>query len=193
MFAARWIGRRLLAPATWIALLALMVVEAACGAEPPAPPSTVTSVDLSRYAGKWYEIARIPNRFQQDCVGNVTATYKTREDGRIDVLNACEQKDGETKSADGIAKIVDPSTNAKLKVSFVSFFGYRPFWGDYWILGLGRDYEYAVVGSPDRKYGWILAASSPSRISESSRRPVRCFERRGSIPIVSSRVKGTEA
>jgi apolipoprotein D and lipocalin family protein len=150
--------RRMFALAIGTASLASMIVAGtAYGAEEPAPPSTVASVDLSRYVGKWYEIARIPNRFQTDCVGNVMATYKIREDGRIDVLNECEQKDGTIKKAEGIAKVVDPSTNAKLKVSFVSFFGYRPFWGDYWILGLGPDYEYAVVGSPDRKYGWILA------------------------------------
>ncbi len=150
-------GLKMFAPVIGMAALALMVIGGAKGAEQPAPPSTVAFVDLSRYVGKWYEIARIPNRFQKDCVGNVTATYRLREDGRIDVLNECAQKDGKTKSAEGMAKIVDPSTNAKLKVSFVSFFGFRPFWGDYWILGLGPDYEYAVVGSPDRKYGWILA------------------------------------
>ena len=158
MIAARRVWRRMFALAIGTVALALMVVAgSAYGAEEPARPSTVASVDLSRYVGKWYEIARIPNRFQKDCVGNVMATYRIREDGRLDVLNECEQKGGTIKKAEGIAKIVDPSTNAKLKVSFVSFFGYRPFWGDYWIVGLGPDYEYADVGSPDRKYGWILS------------------------------------
>lgn len=158
MIAARMAWQWMFAPAIGTVALALMVVAGATkGAKEPARPATVASVDLSRYVGKWYEIARTPNRFQEDCVGNVMATYSIREDGRIDVLNECEQKGGTIKRAKGIAKIVDPSTNAKLKVSFVSFFGYRPFWGDYWILGLGPDYEYAVVGSPDRKYGWILS------------------------------------
>jgi len=176
MIAVRLAWRWMFAWAIGTAALALMVVAgAANGAEEPVPPSTVASVDLTHYAGKWYEIARIPNRFQKDCVGNVMATYKIREDGRIDVLNECQQKGGTIKKAEGIAKIVDPSTNAKLKVSFVSFFGYRPFWGDYWILGLGPDYEYAVVGSPDREYGWILARDPhpDPRIVEEARSVLR--------------------
>jgi len=176
MIAVRLAWRWMFAWAIGTAALALMVVAgAANGAEEPVPPSTVASVDLTHYAGKWYEIARIPNRFQKDCVGNVMATYKIREDGRIDVLNECQQKGGTIKKAEGIAKIVDPSTNAKLKVSFVSFFGYRPFWGDYWILGLGPDYEYAVVGSPDREYGWILARDPhpDPRIVEEARMVLR--------------------
>ena len=176
MITSRGVWRRMFALAIGTAALALMVVAgAAKGAEERARPSTVASVDLSRYVGTWYEIARIPNRFQKDCVGNVMATYKIREDGRIDVLNECEPKGGTIKKAEGIAKIVDPSTNAKLKVSFVSFFGYRPFWGDYWILGLGPDYEYAVVGSPDRKYGWILARDPhpDPRIVEEARTVLR--------------------
>jgi apolipoprotein D and lipocalin family protein len=120
-------------------------------------PETVSKVDLKKYAGLWYEIAKIPNNFQDQCVGNTTAEYMLQEDGRIKVINSCLDEDGEIDKADGIAKVVDKKTNSKLEVSFVSFLGIRPFWGDYWIIGLDDNYEYAVVGSPDRKYGWILA------------------------------------
>ncbi len=119
-------------------------------------PETVGYVDLERYAGLWYEIAKIPNRFQKKCVGETTALYTIRADGKIDVLNSCVDKNGKTIEAKGIARVVDESSNARLKVSFVKFLGIRLFWGDYWIIGLGSEYEYAIVGTKDRKYGWIL-------------------------------------
>ena len=121
------------------------------------PLQAVASVDLQRYAGTWYEIARVPNRFQDQCSRGTTAEYKLREDGRLDVVNRCLDEDGNLDEAKGLAKIVDPDSNAKLKVSFVSFLGWRPFWGDYWVIGLDPDYRWAVVGTPDREYGWVLA------------------------------------
>jgi apolipoprotein D and lipocalin family protein len=119
---------------------------------------TVESVDLDRYVGEWFEIARYPNRFQQKCVGDVRATYTRRADGRIDVVNRCHTASGETSAA-GVAKIVDARTSAKLKVRFApAFLSLLPFvWGDYWILGLADDYSWALVGSPDREYLWILS------------------------------------
>ena len=121
------------------------------------PVTPVANVDLTRYAGTWYEIAKIPNRFQEQCVRGTTAEYSLREDGRITVLNSCFKEDGGRDEAEGVAKIEDSVTNARLKVSFVSFLGWRPFWGDYWVIGLDADYGWAIVGTPDRKYGWILA------------------------------------
>ena len=126
-------------------------------AQESRPPKTVNRVDLKRYAGLWYEIARIPNRFQKQCAWGVTAEYVLRSDGRIDVVNRCHRSGGEIDEAKGLARIEDKASNARLKVSFFSIIGWRPVWGDYWIIGLGNDYEYALVGSPDRKYGWILA------------------------------------
>lgn len=120
-------------------------------------PIPVDSVRLDKYAGLWYEIAKIPNRFQRKCAGNTTAQYTLREDGRIDVVNRCAREDGKIIEAKGIAKIVDTRSNAKLKVSFVRFVGISLFWGDYWIVGLDKDYRYAVVGTPSREYGWILS------------------------------------
>jgi len=118
---------------------------------------TVSHVDLDRYIGTWYEIARLPNWFQDQCTGNVTADYKRLDDGDIEVVNRCLDEDGMIDEAHGVARIVDTSTNAKLEVSFVSVFGWNLFWGDYWIFGLGDEYEYAVVGMPSRKYAWILS------------------------------------
>ena len=119
----------------------------------------VSSVDLSRYVGRWYEIARLPNRFEKKCADSVTATYALRPDGKIDVVNRCRKSSGEYTTAKGKAKIVDKKTNAKLKVTF-----FWPFYGDYWILDLGSNYEYAVVGDPSREYLWIL--SRTPRIEE---------------------------
>jgi len=118
---------------------------------------TVNQVDLEKYTGLWYEIARIPNRFQKQCAKNTTAEYSLREDGKIKVVNRCLKENGEVDDITGIAKIADPVTNAKLKVSFVRFLGISLFWADYWIIGLAEDYRWAIVGTPSRKYGWILA------------------------------------
>lgn len=114
----------------------------------------VQSVDLTRYTGRWYEIARLPNSFQKKCADTVTANYTMRADGKIEVLNRCRKASGEYTTAKGKAKITDKKTNAKLKVTF-----FWPFYGDYWILDLGPNYEYAVVGEPGRKYLWILSRS----------------------------------
>ena len=122
---------------------------------PGSEPETVAAVDLERYMGLWYEFARLPNDFQSQCVANTTAEYTLRDDGRVDVVNRCETDDG-VDEAEGIARVVEGSANAKLEVSFVRILGFSLFWGDYWIIGLGDDYEFAVVGHPERKYGWLL-------------------------------------
>lgn len=105
------------------------------------PLAALPSVDLAKYAGQWYEIARLPNRFEKKCISSVTATYTLRADGKIDVLNQCKKASGEFETAKGKAKVVDVTSNAKLKVTF-----FWPFYGDYWILDLGANYEYSVVG-----------------------------------------------
>ena len=117
------------------------------------PLQTVASVDLSCYVGTWYEIANYPQRFQKGCTGT-TATYSLGDDGEIKVVNRCRKGSlrGEEDTAEGRARVVDATTNAKLEVSF-----FRPFWGDYWIIDLAEDYGYAVVGHPGRDYLWILS------------------------------------
>jgi apolipoprotein D and lipocalin family protein len=113
----------------------------------------VDHVDLDRYLGTWYEIASYPAWFQKNCTA-VTAEYSLRDDGLIRVVNSCRKGslDGPLKRSTGRAKVVDQTTNAKLKVSF-----FGPFWGDYWIVDLDPEYRWAVVGVPSRKYLWILS------------------------------------
>ncbi|MDR3764272.1 MAG: lipocalin family protein [Acidobacteriota bacterium] len=137
-------------------LLGVLVACAACfAAAAPAPNNdlpTVAYVDLHRYLGRWYEIARYPNRFEKDGDRDITATYSLRPDGRIAVLNASAHANGKPETASGWAKVDDAKSNAKLRVTF-----FWPFFGNYWILELGQNYEYAVVGEPARKYLWILS------------------------------------
>ena len=113
---------------------------------------TVSSVDLTRYVGKWYEIARYPNWFEKAYVTDVTAEYTARQDGKITVVNSCRRADGTIKTSKGEATVEDQETHAKLKVTF-----FKPFYGKYWVIDLAADYSYAVVGEPTRKYLWILS------------------------------------
>ena len=146
------------------------------GAQPVVVP--VPSVELNRYVGGWYEIARIPNRFQRQCARHTIAVYSLRPDGRLSVLNQCIKRSGNVDQATGVAKVVDPVSNSRLKVSLVSFLGWRPFWGDYWVIGLDHDYRWAVVGSPDRRYGWVL--SRTPRLDDASMASIReLLERQG--------------
>ena len=135
-----------------ITVITSTVLGCAAGVNRKSELEVVGAVDLSRYAGRWYEIARLPNRFEKKCADSVTATYTLRSDGKVDVVNRCRKANGEYTTAKGKAKIVDKKTNAKLKVTF-----FWPFYGDYWILDLGSNYEYAVVGAPNRDYLWILS------------------------------------
>jgi apolipoprotein D and lipocalin family protein len=139
-------------PERLLAFLALFALSA-CAQQPPLP--TVDRVDLDRYLGTWFEIARYPAPFQAGCVAT-SATYSPHEDGGIRVMNRClaGSLEGELREAEGRARIVDQDTNAKLKVSF-----FWPFYGDYWVLALGDDYGWALVGEPSRKYLWLLSRS----------------------------------
>ena len=118
-----------------------------------SPLTVVESVDLQRYLGKWYEIASYPAWFQKGCTAS-TADYRLLPDGRIQVTNSCRKGslDGKLKESKGKAEVVDTATNAKLKVWF-----FWPFKGNYWIIDLDPDYQWAVVGEPSRKYLWILS------------------------------------
>jgi lipocalin/uncharacterized protein YbjT (DUF2867 family)/ligand-binding SRPBCC domain-containing protein len=154
-------ARRRVAPrwAVAVALVAATTVQSpAAQAQAPPQVRAVSFVDLDRYAGDWFEIARYPNRFQRQCVGDVRATYARRPDGRVEVVNRCRVGEGETE-ARGVARVVDERTFAKLKVRFApAWLSWLPMvWGDYWIIGLAPDYSWAVVGDPGRDYLWILA------------------------------------
>jgi apolipoprotein D and lipocalin family protein len=145
--------KRIIAQIAVLISLALFVGCKDMGKEPLSPLTTVSHVDLNRYMGEWYEIARYPNSFQKGCVGS-KATYTLLDDGKVSVLNECYDGSfsGKLRSAKGKAWVIDKNTNAKLKVSF-----FWPFSGDYWIIDLGNNYKYAVVGHPKRKYLWILS------------------------------------
>ena len=116
-------------------------------------PSVVSSVDLNRYKGLWYEIARLPNFFERK-LKCTSATYTLREDGRITVLNKGNYLSDPKKSTSskGVAWIPDKKYPAKLKVQF-----FWPFSGDYWIMDLDKEYGYVLVGDPSAKYLWILS------------------------------------
>lgn len=130
----------------------LFVMLSGCASKHP-PLATVDHVDLERYLGTWYEIARYPAPFQEGCVAT-SAAYSERDGGGIRVINRClvETLDGEQREAEGRAKIVDEDSDAKLKVTF-----FWPFYGDYWVLGLGEGYDWALIGEPSRRYLWILS------------------------------------
>ncbi len=124
------------------------------------PLEVVPEVDLNRYMGTWYEIARLPNWFQKKCASDVAATYTLNDDGTITVVNRCRKENGEISEAEGRAKLArKDGPNSKLKVrfapGFLSVFSF--VWGDYWIILLAPDYSYAVIGDPARKYLWILS------------------------------------
>jgi apolipoprotein D and lipocalin family protein len=122
---------------------------------------TISQVDLARYAGTWYEIARLPMWFQRHCVDS-KAIYSTRPGGKIGVHNECITDTGGIDQVDGMATVVDQETNARLQVVFENWFA-RLFgssrMGNYWILDLDPDYRTSLVGTPDRRYLWILSRS----------------------------------
>ncbi|MEO8522321.1 MAG: lipocalin family protein [Acidobacteriota bacterium] len=139
-------------------LVTVMLMTSAQG-QPATPVRTVPAVDLGRYLGDWFEIARFPNKFQNQCAGDVVASYARRPDGRISVVNRCRTSDGGRTEAEGVARVEDTATFSKLKVRFApAWLSFLPMvWGDYWIIGLAADYSWAVVGSPDREFLWILS------------------------------------
>lgn len=142
------------------ALLALGMLLSATVASAAAPVRSVPALDMGRYAGQWHEIAHLPVSFQKKCVGDITATYALRADGRISVHNACRTGDGGHIAAEGVARPV-PDEPGQLQVRFVpDWLAWVPLvWADYWVIALDPDYQWAVVGDPDRKYLWILSRS----------------------------------
>ena len=138
-----------------ILMVALCAVSFA-GCKPSNPPDTVPFVDVQRYVGTWYELARYPQFFEKGLVG-VTAEYALQDDGTVSVTNRGHKGalDGPDSSIHGVATVVDTTTNAKLSVKFDPFPA-SLFPGDYWIIELGENYEYAVVSDPKRVTLWIL-------------------------------------
>lgn len=142
-----------------LAAISILAVSAFAQKKNENDLQTVSSVDLKQYSGTWYEIARYPNKFQDQCVGNTTATYTIKKENKIEVLNQCVKENGTVDKAKGEARIIDKNTNAKLEVrfapKFLSFIS--AVWGDYWIIDLDENYKYAAIGDPKREYFWILS------------------------------------
>lgn len=141
-------------------IVALLSTTMAAMADAREPLELVDSLDLDRYQGRWYEIARLPNRFQDQCAGEVSANYERLEDGRVQVTNRCRKPDGSWSEVQGIARRDSSDARAAaLEVRFAPrWLSFLPFvWGDYRVMALDDDYRHSLVGSDDRKYLWILA------------------------------------
>jgi apolipoprotein D and lipocalin family protein len=146
-------------------LFAVVVIICLCACagpgafDPAKAPPTVARVELSRYGGTWYEIARMPLWFQRNCLRS-QATYGLLETGEVSVLNECDTEGGGKESIRGSARVVDAKTNARLEVRFDNWFSVfipsQPQ-GNYWILYLDDGYQTVIVGTPDRKTLWIMA------------------------------------
>lgn len=147
----------------------LLAVAASSWAQAPLPAltafSAVEHVDWQRYAGQWYELARLPNSFQRKCASDVIAQYSVTPENNLQVVNLCRRDDGATDSATGEARKV-AGDQGRLKVRFAPrWLSWVPLvWGDYWVLALDDDYQTALVGTPDHEYLWLLSRT-PQRSS----------------------------
>ncbi|PUE12459.1 lipocalin family protein [Limnohabitans sp. T6-20] len=148
------IPRQCLASALWVWLALTGIAQAEL-----APLQTVPSVDVPRYMGTWYEIAKYPNWFQKKCTSSTQATYSLQADGRVQVLNRCKTDKAEWSEALGAARQIGGPTSAQLKVRFTpEWLSFIPMvWGDYWIIDLDPQYQWVLVSEPRREYLWVLS------------------------------------
>lgn len=137
-----------------------------------AVPEPLKAVEVDRYLGRWYELARYEAGFQKDCEA-VTADYSLKAPGQIKVINSCRKGavDGKAEQATGKAKIVKGSNNAKLRVSF-----FGPFYGDYWVLDRAEDYSWSIVGEPSGRYLWLLHRQPNPGAAEIARMKARAAQ-----------------
>lgn len=148
--------------------LVLICTALEVNAQAPAPVKSIPTIEISRYMGNWYEIAKFPNWFQRKCAQNTLATYELINPQQIQVRNQCQTDTGEMIQATGLARPRANGQPSQLEVRFApSWLSWLPVvWGDYWILDLDADYQVAAVGDPARNYLWIL--SRTPQISEAS-------------------------
>jgi apolipoprotein D and lipocalin family protein len=142
----------------WVPLAS---AQAPSGEITPAPLEAIASLDVPRYMGTWYEVAKYPNWFQKRCIANTSATYAVQSNGMLQVLNRCQKEDGSMSEALGAAKQVGDANSPKLEVRFApAWLSFLPFvWGNYWVIDLDPQYQLAAVSEPSRKYLWILSRS----------------------------------
>jgi apolipoprotein D and lipocalin family protein len=154
----QWLVIGLTAATLQLASLKAAAQTAATPATLPAV-ATIAVLDVPRYMGTWYEIAKFPNRFQAKCVANTRARYLAQTDGSVQVLNSCITADGSTIDALGLAKQVGAATSPKLEVRFApAWLSWLPMvWGDYWVIDLDADYQLAAVSDAKREYLWVLS------------------------------------
>ena len=134
--------------------------SAGVSAQTPTPAlTTVASIDVPRYMGTWYEVAKFPNRFQKMCVRNTQATYSLQADGTVRVVNRCTMSDGTSKEAEGAARQIGPATSPKLQVRFApAWLYFLPWvWGNYWVIDLDPNYQWVAVSEPEREFLWVLS------------------------------------
>jgi apolipoprotein D and lipocalin family protein len=150
---------RLLALLIWQMVALTAMAQTASPSTSPAPIVTIAKLDVPRYMGTWYEIAKFPNRFQTKCVANTRARYLLQTDGSVQVLNSCMTADGSSIDALGLAKQIGDATSPKLQVRFApAWLSLLPMvWGDYWVIDLDADYQLAAVSDATREYLWVLS------------------------------------
>jgi apolipoprotein D and lipocalin family protein len=149
-----WGGRAL-----WLALTLIAFTASSPAQAEAALLQTVPAVNVPRYMGTWYEIAKYPNWFQKKCASSTQATYSLLADGQVQVLNRCKTASGEWSEALGAARQIGAKDSPRLKVRFApAWLSFIPMvWGDYWIIALDPDYQWVVVSEPKREYLWILS------------------------------------
>lgn len=163
-----------------VALLLGIMVGCATASKEALPLQPVASIDLQRYLGRWYEIAKYPNWFQRKCISNTSADYILNPDRSVTVLNQCKRENGEFEKAEGIAHQLGNTDSPKLEVRFApAWLSIFPFvWGDYWIIDLDKDYSLVAVSEPRREYLWILSRT-PTVRDETYQALLKRLETRG--------------
>ena len=142
--------------------LPLLLAACSFGVLAQAELSTIPSLNVPRYMGTWYEVAKYPNRFQKNCASNTSAVYEAQPNGGVRVTNRCTEVDGKFKEAAGEARQIGNATSPKLEVRFApAWLSFLPFvWGDYWVIDLDGDYQLAAVSEPSREFLWILSRTA---------------------------------
>ena len=145
--------KKLLATALYLGCLASFAGE--------TPLTTIAALDVPRYMGTWYEIAKFPNWFQKKCVADARAEYSVAADGKVQVINRCRLENGETSEAAGVARQVGHATSPRLEVRFApAWLSFIPLiWGNYWVIDIDEAYQLVAVSEPNREYLWILSRS----------------------------------